>query len=71
MSCPKSVKPSVFTIMQDLYEKDSSSEKLADMVRTLFDLGLVMTEGRSDDPAGFGQRVARLLSAGYSEGDSE
>jgi len=61
----------VITVMQDLYEKDRSGEKLADMVRTLFDLGLVMTGGRPDDPAGFGQRVARLLASEYEAGDPE
>ena len=53
----------VIQVLQGLYEKDRSGERLSDMVKTIYGLGLVMAGGRPDDPAGFGQRVARLLSS--------
>ena len=51
----------VIAVLQDLYDRERSGERLKSYVGILFDLGQVMAGGRPDDPAAFGRGVAELL----------
>ncbi|MCD4847284.1 MAG: molecular chaperone HtpG [Candidatus Aegiribacteria sp.] len=53
---------SVISMLQDLYDKERSGDKLKNYVNILFDLGQIMAGGRPGDPITFGKRITDLLS---------
>ncbi len=52
----------VIRVLQDLYEKERSGDKLRNYVLILYDLAAVMSGGRPEDPAEFGKRIADLIA---------
>ncbi|MCK4506743.1 MAG: molecular chaperone HtpG [Candidatus Aegiribacteria sp.] len=52
----------VISMLQELYEKERSGDRLKNYVNILFDLGQIMAGGRPGDPVAFGKRITDLLS---------
>ena len=52
----------VISMLQELYDKERSGDKLKNYVNILFDLGQIMAGGRPGDPVTFGKRITDLLS---------
>ncbi len=52
----------LISILQELYDKERSGDKLKNYVNILFDLGQIMAGGRPGDPVTFGKRITDLLS---------
>ncbi len=53
-------------MLKDLFEKDSSSEKLADYIHLLYDIALIGEGGRVEDPSRFSRLVGDLMAANRS-----
>jgi molecular chaperone HtpG len=52
----------VISMLQELYDKERSGDRLKNYVNILFDLGQIMAGGRPGDPVAFGKRITDLLS---------
>lgn len=52
----------VISMLQELYDKERSSDRLKNYVNILFDLGQILAGGRPGDPITFSKRITDLLS---------